>query len=255
MRLGRDRARLVEAKVGFNVHGGTADARSILRSVIFTPFEYGGRTKAIVERLRNAVALDVFKDGDQLPPEPELAAQLGVSPVTLRDALALLREAGLVETKRGRSGGSFVRRSAYEPVEHGRAQLRELSPVDLRDLSDWRISVAAAAAALAAERASDEEVDVLQVHVDSFANAADAAAARRTEGRLVIALATASQSLRHSCAAVESVVDYGPLLSVGLPVGGPACQGSRIPRCRRRGRSGTETPPTLPSPSAPRDCS
>ena len=186
----------------------------ILRSVIFTPFEYGGRTKAIVERLRNAVALDVFKDGDQLPPEPELAAQLGVSPVTLRDALALLREAGLVETKRGRSGGSFVRRSAYEPVEHGRAQLRELSPVDLRDLSDWRISVAAAAAALAAERASDEEVDVLQVHVDSFANAADAAAARRTEGRLVIALATASQSLRHTRAAVESVVDYGPLLSV-----------------------------------------
>lgn len=186
----------------------------ILRSVIFTPFEYGGRTKAIVERLRNAVALDVFKDGDQLPPEPELAAQLGVSPVTLRDALALLREAGLVETKRGRSGGSFVRRSAYEPVEHGRAQLRELSPVDLRDLSDWRISVAAAAAALAAERASDEEVDVIQVHVDSFANAADAAAARRTEGRLVIALATASQSLRHTRAAVESVVDYGPLLSV-----------------------------------------
>lgn len=186
----------------------------ILRSVIFTPFEYGGRTKAIVERLRNAVALDVFKDGDQLPPEPELAAQLGVSPVTLRDALALLREAGLVETKRGRSGGSFVRRSAYEPVEHGRSQLRELSPVDLRDLSDWRISVAAAAAALAAERASDEEVDVLQVHVDSFANATDAAAARRTEGRLVIALATASQSLRHTRAAVESVVDYGPLLSV-----------------------------------------
>ena len=186
----------------------------ILRSVIFTPFEYGGRTKAIVERLRNAIALDVFKDGDQLPPEPELAAQLGVSPVTLRDALALLREAGLVETKRGRSGGSFVRRSAYEPVEHGRAQLRELSPVDLRDLSDWRISVAAAAAALAAERASDEEVDVLQVHVDSFADAADATAARRTEGRLVIALATASQSLRHTRAAVESVVDYGPLLSV-----------------------------------------
>jgi len=186
----------------------------ILRSVIFTPFEYGGRTKAIVERLRNAVALDVFKDGDQLPPEPELAAQLGVSPVTLRDALALLREAGLVETKRGRSGGSFVRRSAYEPVEHGRAQLRELSPVDLRDLSDWRISVAAAAAALAAERASDEEVDVLQVHADSFADAADAAAARRTDGRLVIALATASQSLRHTRAAVESVVDYGPLLSV-----------------------------------------
>jgi GntR family transcriptional regulator, transcriptional repressor for pyruvate dehydrogenase complex len=186
----------------------------ILREVIFAPLEHGGRTQVIFDRLRNAVALDVFKDGEQLPPETELAAQLGISPVTLRDALGLMREAGLVETRRGRTGGSFVRRNGYDPVEHGRSQLADMSLVDLRDLSDWRISVAEASASLAAERASDDEVDGMRQHVETFVNARNSASARRAEGRLYIALAAASQSVRLTRAAVSCIIDYGPLLSV-----------------------------------------
>lgn len=186
----------------------------ILREVIFAPLEHGGRTQVIFDRLRNAVALDVFKDGEQLPPETELAAQLGVSPVTLRDALGLMRQAGLVETRRGRTGGSFVRRNGYDPLAHGCSQLAEMSPVDLRDLSDWRTSVAGAAAALAAERASDDEVSGLAHHVETFAGAKDSGSARRAEGRLFIALAAASQSVRLTRATVACVIDYGPLLSV-----------------------------------------
>lgn len=186
----------------------------ILREVIFSPLEHGGRTKLIFDRLRNAVALDVFKDGEQLPPETELAAQFGISPVTLRDALGLLREAGLVETRRGRTGGSFVRRHAYDPVAHGYSQLREMSLVDLRDLSDWRVSVAEASASLSAQRASDEEVDGLAQHVEAFAKARDSAVARRAEGRLFIALAASSQSVRLTRATVTCVIDYGPLLSL-----------------------------------------
>jgi DNA-binding FadR family transcriptional regulator len=186
----------------------------ILREVIFAPLEHGGRTQVIFDRLRNAVALDVFKDGEQLPPETELAAQLGISPVTLRDAIKLMREAGLLETRRGRTGGSFVRRDGYDPVAHGNSRLDEMSLVDLRDLSDWRISVSEAAAWLAAERASDDEVDAMAQHADSFASARSSAAARRAEGRLYIAVAAASQSVRLTRATVACVIDYGPLLSV-----------------------------------------
>ena len=188
----------------------------ILREVIFAPFEYGGRTRAVYERLRNAVALDVFKDGEQLPPETDLAAQLGVSPVTLREALGLMRDAGLVETKRGRFGGTFIRRSAYEPRHHGQSLLSELSQLDLRDLSDWRISVAETSAALAADRASDDEVAGLRTHATAFVEATDAPVARLAEGRFYIGLATASQSLRHTRAAVASIIEYGPLLSLAF---------------------------------------
>jgi len=186
----------------------------ILREAIFAPLEHGGRTKAIFDRLRNAVALDVFKDGEQLPPETELAAQLGISPVTLRDALGLMREAGLMETRRGRTGGSFVRRDGYDPIAHGLSRLSEMSLVDLRDLSDWRISITESSAALAAERASDEEVSGMRHHAQTFAKAKDSASARRAEGRLYIAMAAASQSVRLTRATVTCVIDYGPLLSV-----------------------------------------
>jgi len=57
-------------------------------------------------------------------------------------------------------------------------------------------------------------VEALQSHVSAFTQADEPASARRAEGRLVIATATASQSLRHTRAAVECVVAYGPLLSV-----------------------------------------
>jgi len=186
----------------------------ILREVIFAPLEHGGRTQVIFDRLRNAVALDVFKDGEQLPPETELAAQLGISPVTLRDALGLMRDAGLVETRRGRTGGSFVRRTGYDPVAHGSSQLADMSLVDLRDLSDWRIAVAESAVGLAAERASDDEIHAMAPHVEEFAVATDPVTARRAEGRLHIAMAAASQSVRLTRATVAGVIDYGPLLTV-----------------------------------------
>lgn len=186
----------------------------ILREVIFAPLEHGGRVQVIFDRLRNAVALDVFKDGEQLPSEAELAAHMGISPVTLRDAIRLMREAGLLETKRGRTGGSFVRRNGYDSVAHGNSRLASMSLVDLRDLSDWRTSVAESSAWLAAERASGDEVDAMAQHVESFAGAENSASARRAEGRFYIAVAAASQSVRLTRATVTCVIDYGPLLSL-----------------------------------------
>ena len=61
-------------------------------------------------RVGQAIQLGLLTDGEQLPPETEFAAQLGVSAMTLREALAMLRQQGLVETRRGRTGGTFVRR-------------------------------------------------------------------------------------------------------------------------------------------------
>jgi GntR family transcriptional regulator len=52
--------------------------------------------------------------GDKLPAEEDLAAALGVSRMTLRQALAALEARGLVERRRGRSGGTFVARPRIE---------------------------------------------------------------------------------------------------------------------------------------------
>jgi GntR family transcriptional regulator len=56
----------------------------------------------------------VLKVGDRLPAESDLAGQLGVSRMTLRQALGALEARGVVERRRGRSGGTFVTRPRIE---------------------------------------------------------------------------------------------------------------------------------------------
>ncbi|CAN5338151.1 transcriptional regulator NagR [soil metagenome] len=51
---------------------------------------------------------------DKLPPEEDFAAYLGVSRMTLRQALGSLETKGLIERRRGRAGGNFIRRPQLE---------------------------------------------------------------------------------------------------------------------------------------------
>ena len=62
----------------------------------------------IIERIESAVSRGELKAGDRLPPERRLAAELGVSRMTLRQALATLESRGLVTRTTGRRGGTFV---------------------------------------------------------------------------------------------------------------------------------------------------
>jgi GntR family transcriptional regulator len=70
---------------------------------------------ARIERwLAGAVDAGELLVGDRLPPEGELSAALGVSRMTLRQALAALESRGLLHRKRGRGGGTFVIRPRIE---------------------------------------------------------------------------------------------------------------------------------------------
>ena len=104
------------------------------------------------------------------PRRAELASQFGVSPVTLREALAMLREAGLVETRRGRARRLLHPRPGRGPGRPARAgQLRLLSLHELRDIGDHRAAVAGAAARLAAQRALPGDVATLREHAGGCA--------------------------------------------------------------------------------------
>src|SRR5215472_5566896 len=122
------------------------------RSVsLISPLAAAGRVDEVVQRVSHAIQLGLFVDGEQLPPETEFAAQLGVSAMTLREALAVLRQQGLVETRRGRTGGTFVRRPSSPPLHDLRSRLLGMTVSTLRDLADEQFAVSGAAARLAAE--------------------------------------------------------------------------------------------------------
>ena len=174
------------------------------RNAVFAPVADGSaRREVVARRLGGAIALGLIADGEQLPSEQELATSLNVSTVTLRDALADLRARGLVVTRRGRGGGSFVQVSADALATLSRERHAELAATDLRELGDVHSAVAGAAARLAAHRASPREVERLRDLARRMRDAGDQAALRRLDGRFFIELAAAAQSVRLTRQEVE----------------------------------------------------
>ncbi len=183
---------------------------------VFAPIDPGGRAETVARRLTQAIRLGLLLDGERLPPESHLASQFGVSPVTLREALATLRSIGLVETRRGRGGGSFVRAPEEPQLAHLERPLRLLSLHELRDIGDHRAAVAGAAARLAAERAVPGDLATLREHVRRLHGAATLTRRRRADARIHIEIAAVAQSPRLTRQEMDLWSEVGDL--VWLPV-------------------------------------
>ncbi len=165
------------------------------RRVLFGPLTSTDTSGAVVRRLRAAIGLGLLADGDRLPRESDLAAQLGIATFSLREALGELRNQGLLVTRPGKFGGSFVT-YPMESEEIERDELLRLTSAELRDLGDWRQMLAAHSAALAAQRASESNYRRLENFATLVGRATTRAQARRAHGRFHVELASAAQSLR-----------------------------------------------------------
>lgn len=163
---------------------------------LLSPSAAGGRADEVVRRITEAIHLGLLSDGERLPAEAELAAQFGVAPMTMRDALALLRDEGLLVTKRGRHGGSFVQRPQSPPLERLRLRLAGMTLAGIRDLVDEHAAIAGHTAKLAAERAAAPNVRRLFTLTEQLGSAANVGDRVRADCRFHIELAVASQSQR-----------------------------------------------------------
>lgn len=188
-----------------------SDVPPSLRRSLLAPLGAGGRAAEVERRIEEAIELGALGDGEQLPSETDLAADLGVSPMTLREALVGLRRSGLVETRRGRGGGTFVRGSAAVQRARLQARLEARSTDQLRDLGDEHAALAAMAAMLAAERALDADLDQLERHTDDLERAENEGAARTADSRFHIELAVAARSLRLTHALTRMQADLAGL--------------------------------------------
>lgn len=188
------------------------------RSALFAPLDQVGRVEAVTARLVDAITLGLLTDEEQLPSEAELAGLFGVSTVTVREALVALRQQGLVETRRGRSGGSFVRAPANPPAGSWRERLRAVSLSDLRDVGDHYLAIAGAAAKLAAERSSPEDVERLRLATEDLRTARGGAVSR-AERLFHLEVAAAAQSPRLTHQEIHLQAERGGMLWLPLDSG------------------------------------
>lgn len=129
--------------------GGTVEA--LWSRAVFSPVPVRNAFEVTVDRLASGIKLGVLLDGERLPPERDLAEVFGVSRVTLREAIKALREVGLVESRRGRGGGTFVC-APRAGRRRGHRQIGRSMGDALQDALDMRRVVEPGAAELAAMR-------------------------------------------------------------------------------------------------------
>jgi len=181
------------------------------RAVVFSPLDGAGRAELVERRLADAIMAGVLRDGERLPTESALATQLGVAVVTAREALEALRDRGMLQTRRGRGGGSFVTYDRDASLRAMELRVRGTSRVELRDLAVHYGAIAGTAAENAADRASDDDVDALELLMQRE-DLSTPGGARRAVGRFQLEVAAISQSPRLVREELGLQAEAGPLL-------------------------------------------
>ncbi len=171
-----------------------------------------GVATTVGRQLSEAIHLGLLQPGEQLPSESDLAGQLGVSTASLREALSVLREQGLVETRRGRRGGTFVCGPSESSSSRLRRSLLKRTTIGLRDFGDEWTAVAGTSARLAAARASEAHLRHMERLVDQLRVATTIGDRGRAHSRFFIEVALASQSERLTRAEVRLQAETGELL-------------------------------------------
>ena len=169
---------------------------------MWRPVRGGNAFEITVARLAQAIRLGLVAAGDRLPPERELAERLRVSRVALRQAIGALREAGYLESRRGRAGGTFVVHPLPDAGEDSdAAALAKEMGEELHDALDFRRVVEAGAANLAATRALSANQRAYLVGCLTASRERDAGSRRVNDSRLHLAIAAAS-----GCASVATAI-------------------------------------------------
>src|SRR5215475_2892019 len=121
----------------------------------------------IVRQVKSMIAEGRLKGGDRLPPERDLADKFVVSRTSVREALRALESLGLVEIRPGE--GTFVRQVSIDSLVEPLALLMVSQREGIGELFEARRLLEPSLAALAATRATPEEVQEMERILDEQA--------------------------------------------------------------------------------------
>ncbi|MEW8959909.1 MAG: FadR/GntR family transcriptional regulator [Moorella sp. (in: firmicutes)] len=160
----------------------------------------------VVERILQLIKSGEYKVGDRLPPVQELSEMFGVGTPTLREGLSVLSSSGILEIRHG--NGIYIKRYPLE-AEDVLAQINEVEYEQLLSWVEFRRALEAEAAALAAERHDEADLEAIE------------AAERRLEEEITrgeitiepdyqfhnaIAMATKNPIFIHTASTIEHII-------------------------------------------------
>jgi DNA-binding FadR family transcriptional regulator len=173
----------------------TSDESSGIDEVQFEPIEQLRAHEYVAEQLRHHIGLGLIQVGNTLPPERDLARMFGVGRSTIQAAIRVLEMERLIESRRGRGGGTFVIEPNRDKASQERLLLElRLASNQIEDGMRFRRIVEEGAAAAAAETAGEDEIAALRARIAKMRESTDPFEFHRLDTEFHIAIARASGS-------------------------------------------------------------
>ena len=154
--------RLPKSHIEAAIEDAPARAR---RAPAYAPVQTRRAFEAVADQIRGQLTSGALQPGDRLPPERELAEQFSLSRNTVREALRSLEMAGVLEFRKGATGGAFVREGQGDAVIAGFYDLFRLGAIRPADLTEARLIVSVAATRLACQRGTEADFEALRENV------------------------------------------------------------------------------------------
>jgi GntR family transcriptional regulator, transcriptional repressor for pyruvate dehydrogenase complex len=175
--------------------GGPSPAASPAVGATLEPFAQLRSHEYVAEQLRGQIGLRMLLPEDGLPSERELSALFGVGRATVQAAIRLLEAERLVETRRGRNGGTFVLAHDRDDLtrDYLRARLRS-EREQIREALVFRRNVETFAARLAATKRRASELEDMRAAQDAAATATTDAEFIANDTQFHLAIARAAHN-------------------------------------------------------------
>jgi DNA-binding FadR family transcriptional regulator len=140
---------------------------------MFTPVQVGRAGEDVALQIEAAILDEKIIPGERLPSERELQVQFQTGRGVIREAMRALKQKGLIEIRKGATGGAFVKQIDVANVSESLALFLKQQHVGLDHIAEFRESIDRTITTLAIARASDDEKQQLVMGVERLQECLD----------------------------------------------------------------------------------
>jgi GntR family transcriptional repressor for pyruvate dehydrogenase complex len=136
-----------------------------MQKISFEPIKIRRLSEFIENYIRNLILKGEVEPGERLPSEKEIGKQFGVSIVTVREALRGLEAFGLIEKKKGKGGGIFIRESKSDPVKIALHNFLSSKKFSSQHITELRLIIEPVAVKIASAKITAYEIKTLEKNI------------------------------------------------------------------------------------------
>ncbi len=138
---------------------------------IFKPLRNEKFSQEVASRIKESIFDETFAPGDKLPSEGKMAKAFGVSNVTVRQAVRVLENSGILYTRQGVDGGIFVAEADTKSVSSYLSDMLRLKRVTMSDLTMARVIFEPEIAYLASAVWNDGDLEAVENNIKAAEDA------------------------------------------------------------------------------------